>query len=314
MSARFFRPRPFVAGDIRFVRPHQVITQRRHDVIHRREPIDRSFGQHLKADGFERRSNAGIQVRQSLRIVVGDLLGDRENRTFERQSTGEQFVQDHAETEDVTRSADGFRVAGDLLRRHIGWRAQQSAMLRDANVFHVEPCRQAEIHDDRLAIVVDHDVARLDVAMHDAVRMSLTQSPGNLEHQHGRFSRLEVLSVPQQVRKWLPVDVGHRDEVDSVHFIDVVNGTDAGVPQQRDRSRFAEEPLHQLVARSVHFEPGNFQRDIPVQLLIMSQIHGPHRSTPNDPFEPIAAELIRDGNIAKRLTRQTGFFVGSDLR
>ena len=40
--------------------------------------------------------------------------------------------------------------------------------------------RQAEIHDDRLALLVDHDVGRLQVAVHDPVVVCLLQGQGQL--------------------------------------------------------------------------------------------------------------------------------------
>ena len=52
--------------------------------------------------------------------------------------------------------------------------------------------RQAEVGDVRIAVRVDEDVARLEVAMQDAALMGMMDRPGDLDHHLRR--RLRVLA------------------------------------------------------------------------------------------------------------------------
>ncbi len=51
------------------------------------------------------------------------------------------------------------------------------------------PPRQAEVHHDRLAADVDHDVRRLEVAMDDAAFVRLRQRERQQMDQLGRLTR-----------------------------------------------------------------------------------------------------------------------------
>ena len=53
---------------------------------------------------------------------------------------------------------------------------------------------EAEVHDNRLASAVDHDVGRLQVAMDDAPLVGLAQGIGDLPAERGNLPVRELLA------------------------------------------------------------------------------------------------------------------------
>src|SRR5437899_6285325 len=83
---------------------------------------------------------------------------------------------------------------------------------------------QAEIQDLRVSIARDHDVVRLEVAMHNTGSMSFGQAFG---HMLQIAQELSQISLPADAfAQRLTIDKLHRDEVLSVKFIDLINVSD----------------------------------------------------------------------------------------
>ncbi len=87
----------------------------------------------------------------------------------ERQPSREHLVGDHAEGVLVGGAADVVREA--LLRAHVGRRADHHA--RGGQSLRLGDLGDAEVGDDAPALVVDEDVAGLDVPVHHAVAMGI---------------------------------------------------------------------------------------------------------------------------------------------
>ncbi len=82
--------------------------------------------------------------------------------------TGEQFVQDHAQAVNVSERGDGF--AANLFRRDVGWRTGHDIGLGQFDgALHV--FGNAKIGEIGVALLIEQDVGRLDVAMHHALPM-----------------------------------------------------------------------------------------------------------------------------------------------
>jgi hypothetical protein len=83
---------------------------------------------------------------------------------------------------------------------------------------------QAEVHDDRLAPAVEHDVARLEVAMDHPVAVRLLQGQGDLAHQGDGLLGLEGPRGVDAPRQRLALDEGQADVGGAVDLAGVVDG------------------------------------------------------------------------------------------
>ncbi len=115
---------------------------------------------------------------------------------LERPLAGQHFVDHHAQRKHVgTRVEFAF---GDLLGRHVGWRADHAGQLRGLAV---DEMRGAEVADLDVAALGQHDVFRLQVAVHQAARAGVGHRHATLEGdlQHGCHRQQRVgLDVVRQ--------------------------------------------------------------------------------------------------------------------
>ena len=110
---------------------------------------------------------------------------------LERQPAGERFVRDHAGGVDV-HAVVGVGIARRLFRRHVGRGAHYHAGHGDPHLLDGGPGQRlgdAEVGDQRVPAGEQH-VARLDVAVHDAVLVGQRQRVHDAaEHAHRRGGR-----------------------------------------------------------------------------------------------------------------------------
>jgi len=104
--------------------------------------------------------------------------------------TSENFVQNQAQRINVT--APRYFPAGSLLGRHVGRRSA-------ANVHYFTGyARQAEVGDTQLALPVEHDVTRLQIAVQHAFIVRGGQAGAELA---GDFQRLVRRQPPDRARQ-----------------------------------------------------------------------------------------------------------------
>ncbi len=157
------------------------------------------------------------------------------------------------------------------------------------------PC-QAEIHDDRFAAAIDHDVGGLQVAMHDPVVVGFLQGLRNLADDDQNLRRGLRDRGVDEVREGPSLDIRHRDVVLPVDVADVVDGANARMPQRGSGPRFAVEAFEQLPL-IVACKLRRFERDLPAELRVLGEINCPHRALPQRTQDPIAPEVA--GKLAR---------------
>ena len=118
------------------------------------------------------------------------LRVDSGRRALERRAAGEHLVEDRAQGVDVGGGRDvGGRAAG-LLGGHVARRAHDVAGAGQARLA-LHQLGQAEVGDLRDALVGEHDVGRLDVAVDDPVLVGVVEGPGErLDQPRGLARRL----------------------------------------------------------------------------------------------------------------------------
>ena len=122
----------------------------------------KNFG-HVVTQRVDRRRRRIHDLVQQLRKIVG----------AKRTLAGKQFVHDRAERIEVGTMRDFRRL--HLLRGHVAWRAGNAAYLR---VIGVCVDRDTKVDDAHVRVVREHDVAGLDVPMHDAAVRRVVQRLG----------------------------------------------------------------------------------------------------------------------------------------
>ena len=163
----------------------------------------------------------------------------------ERPFAGEDLVSDHRERELV-------RPAGDLgalhlLGRHVVGRPDQRAG-HGVAVRRGVDFGDAEIGHFDVAVAAQHDIGGLDVAVDDALGVSVIESRPSLAQDGEQPARFERLAGGHDVLEGRAVDILHRDISDAVLLGHVVNGDDVGMRQHPGRAGLAEETLAQFLA------------------------------------------------------------------
>jgi hypothetical protein len=178
--------------------------------------------------------------------------------TLEGPLAGRHLEQHATESEQV---GAGVRLPPlELLRRHVLVGAEDRA-LRRQRLAHRRRCGEARrVPDDRglglgqteveqlRAFLRQHDVARLQVAVNDALTVRLVQRVCDLDRV---TEQLVVRQRPalETRGEGLALQVFHDEIVDAVLVADVEQRADVRVGQRRDRSRLALHPLSQVGVR-----------------------------------------------------------------
>ncbi len=157
-----------------------------------------------------------------------------------------------------------------LLGRHVGRCTQYLALQRHGNLAGIA-LGQAKIHDARCAVLVDHDIRRLDVPVHDAKRVSVLQGVG-----HGR-DQAGCLAKPGPPRRQ-KVGQGH-----AVHEIahQVGDAVLLGNPMNRDDRRVPQlgyaaglpQKAGQVLGPSEVPRARHLERHDAVQLRVTGLVH-----------------------------------------
>jgi len=152
---------------------------------------------------------------------------------------GHELVQHEADRVDVARGRDG--ATGALLGARVCGREQARA--RHGRVALAEQLRDAEIEQLRRAVLADEDVAGLEVAVHDEVRMRvLHRGEHALEQPQPLGERQRAPVAPWRDR--LAVDVFHREVGRAVvGGTRVDEGRDVGMIEPREDLPLGEKAL-----------------------------------------------------------------------
>jgi hypothetical protein len=181
-----------------------------------------------------------------------------------------------AERVHVGAKIDG--VAECLLWRDVEGRSDDASVACDLRRAGVEGLRNAEVRDLQAVFVasgIHEEVGWLDVAMHDARALRVTETARRLDHELARSLRIERFAALEAGIERLAVHELHR-EVDATRFRHTADGVelyDVRRSKARVRLRFLEEAL--LEPRIVLLRPNQLEGDRTAQRRIERAMHGP---------------------------------------
>jgi hypothetical protein len=137
----------------------------------------------------------------------------------------------------------------------------------------------AEVGDQRLAVLVEHDVVGLDVPVHDVVAVRVGERPRDLNEDVPDLHRGQRATRGEQRRQRLAAQVLH-DEVDHPPRLpDPVDRDDARVLEPRRGAGLALEALDELLVERER-ERQHLDRDLAVELLFPRVEHDRHPAAP----------------------------------
>ena len=180
---------------------------------------------------------------------------DRRRRrvALKRGTAGDHLVQQGAEREDVAASVE--RLAVDLFGRHV-WQgagnrasADERRRRRTSSVAARCPLGEPEV-EQRGAGGSQHHVAGLEIAMHEAVLVRVSERVGRLRRDLDRVVRGNRPSG-QAAGQRFAFHQFHDEVIEAAVVAHVEDAADVRVVEARDRLRLAMEQLAPLVAQAV---------------------------------------------------------------
>ncbi len=218
--------------------PAKVLRQVACGVVAARRVLLQAFERDRLDVGRHRRH----EPPQRHRIFVQDLQQDLDRALpLERRPPRDELVQHGPQPVDVRAPVEGVNVAARLLGRHVGRRPQGQTGVRQP--FGGGLAGQAEVQDIGMQLAVaalDHDVPRLEVAMHEPGPVGGVHPIRDRRHQadllvqgEGRASSLQRL----------PLDVLHGDVGTTGRFPHFVDAADVRMVHSRLEAGLAHQPL-----------------------------------------------------------------------
>jgi hypothetical protein len=196
----------------------------------------------------------------------------------------------HDEPERVDVALCRHLRARELLGRHVSG----SALADPLGVIHGARGGNAEVHQLRMTILVQHDVGGLQVAMQDAEGANGGEPRANLTRQLDTLLFGEWSPPPQRCREILPFDVLHREKQMTVDVADVVHAAHVRVrdlPGEADLVVELREPPR--IARQRGRQ--ELQRDLLAETEIVGLIDDTHAAAPERSNDAVAIGEQRAG-------------------
>ncbi len=282
--------------------------------------------------------HAAVPPAQVLRLFPEDLAIERVPRRREKGARArEHLVERDAESPHVDAAVE-VGAGLDLLRGHVGRRAEGLAGMGERRGVRLDIARETEIQDHGLPLVRHHDVAGLDVAVDDPVLVRVVQGMRRLLDEfergedvgprardregrrrsglgirrrrrgggardvefEGRERRIIRGTRDQPLGEGRALDEAHDEVGDAVLDAGVIDRADPGVIEARGRLRFAPEALEH--PRSRRGEAGHdLDRDVPPEPRVFGEIDGALSALPELTDEPVRPERRAHHGVARGL-------------
>ena len=189
----------------------------------------------------------------------------------ERRSSRSYLVEYHAEGIHIAAAIELAPQA--LLGRRVGRSADETTCDREASR-RLEHLGDAEVGQEAIALLINQDIAGLDVPMDDASRMRVVQGRRNLSQNAERARRGEWLPS-HRIRQCAAPHVAHHQIGVAIVLAVVVDRQDVGVLQVRDQLGFLLEAADEGRVRGV-VAGQDLQGDIPVDARLIGLIDRRH--------------------------------------
>ena len=246
-----------------------------------------ALGQGLQTNALHFLGNRVVPLPGRTGLLAGDLIQQRGRRVGgERPPAGEQLVQHHAQAENVAAAIDPMPFATRLLGAHVVGRARVAWSA--AHVLLAQ--REAEIGDERLAALVQQDIARLDIAMHQPPAMRVVQGFSDCGNQLRALLERRPRLLEPRGETWAVDELRNHKTQERIGAADVVHRHDMWMVEAGDGAGFGQIVVgilgagHQAAMRHLDCHQ-------PFQLIVAGEINESEASLPQQLFDAIAADL-----------------------
>ena len=275
------------------------VVERLHERGGGREPVVARLLHRLQHRLLERQReiDGGVHVadpRGGVREVHGDDL-DLVLR-LERPPARQHLVEDHAGGVDVGAGVD--RLAERLLGREVLGRAEDDAGLGQRlpaalGLGHLGDAEVEDLDHVALAVALDqHDVLRLEIAVHDAGRVRVVEPAEDLALDRQRALDGHRTGGDRRPQRGPGQELHGEKERPVTGAAKVGRGDDVGVVEPAGRFGLALEPAGELLlARQLRQE--DLDRQIAAHHRVLGAVDGPHPADADAADDPIA--LADDG-------------------
>jgi hypothetical protein len=180
----------------------------------------------------------------------------------------------------------GRGIAAGLLRRHVGRRPHDAAVVADGRLAGVSP-GQAEVRQVRPVLAVEQDVGRLDVAVDDAVLVRVVQGVGHLREHYGSLAGGETAGGKDVSERRALDEPGHQVR-QAVLLPDLVDRDDRLVVQPDAALGLVEDPLAVVPGEGSPLV-GDLDGDVAVELPVVRLVDDAERPAAHllDQLEPV---------------------------
>ncbi len=264
--------------------------------------------QALQADHLQVARHAGVEFPRRRGRLFLDLRQRVDHAVAgEGGLAGQKRVEDRSQSIDVGGGGDRPAAADGLLGRHVSWGAQDDSAGGHLGV-RLDPLGQSEVGDLAVALGVDQDVGRLEVAVENAPHVGVMYRLGHLGEQGGR-GRWVIFVGRQPLGQAAAADELHGEVFLSVILTDLVDRYDTGMVQQCDRLGLVLEPAELIVAGE-NAGPDHLEGDGSVEADLAGLVHDPHAAAAQDFSDLVVAEVADSGTARPaghlRRNRRTG--------
>lgn len=221
----------------------------------------------------------------------------------ERTRPGEQLVRKQPHGIQIDAVIHG-RVGGELLGRHVGWRADcrargGAAMRRRGRA---QGLRDTEIGHERVHARRE-DVVGLDVAMHDATGVCIGERVDDVVENAHHVARCEPAAPGERTAQRLAVDVRHRKPEEPMTVASGEQGHDVRMLELGGQLNLPPEALHVHAGRTLRRE--HLYHDRAIEGPLGRHEHPGHTGPTEFAFD---RELGRQGGLQAVLKISHGAF------
>jgi hypothetical protein len=257
---------------------------------------------HCMPHGIGRVRRQIIAQRDDIRRILGKMHPQQLLHGRVREGPGAREQLEREDAKRVLIRASIHLFAAPLFWAHVRGRPDHAGRGRRRGRVAAERAGDAEVRDHRVPAVADENVRRLDVAMHDPIRVRVVERGGDVAQDSQRTVHLQPAALRDELLHAAASHHAHRVERDAGPLAD---GEDRNDMRMIEPRRELGLTLEARVGVGVEdrIERENLQRDVAVERRLVRAVHDAHAAA--------AEQVAEHERIADRFLKFRADFVAA---